>query len=120
MHQNGRDGAAAFIEARLDDRTFGGAVGVGTQLLHLRHQQHRLKQRVDAHAGQRRHRDADDVAAPLLGDELVFGELLFDAVGVGFRLIHLVDRHDDRDAGGFGVVDRLHRLRHDAVVRRDH
>ena len=33
--------------------------------------------------------------------------------------VHLVDGHDQRDTGSFGMVDRLDRLRHDAVVGRD-
>ena len=33
--------------------------------------------------------------------------------------VHLVDGHDQRDAGGLGVVDGLDRLRHDAVIGRD-
>ena len=35
------------------------------------------------------------------------------------RLIHLVDRHDHRLARGLGVVDRLDRLRADAVIAGD-
>ena len=40
-------------------------------------------------------------------------------VGVGARLVDLVDGDDDRDLGRLGVVDRLDRLRHDAVVGGD-
>ena len=39
---------------------------------------------------------------------------------VGALLVDLVDRHDDRHVGRLRVVDGLHRLRHDAVVGRDH
>ena len=45
---------------------------------------------------------------------------LVHAVGVGVVLVDLVDRDDDRHFGGPRVVDRLDRLRHDAVVRGDH
>ena len=63
-------------------------------------------------------RDVDEhvLSAPLLGDDAVLGELLAHAVGVGARLIDLVDGDDDGYAGGLGVVDRLDGLRHDAVV----
>ena len=44
---------------------------------------------------------------------------VLDAVRVGLRLVDLVDRHDDRHAGGLGVIDGFDRLRHDAVVGRD-
>ena len=39
---------------------------------------------------------------------------------VGALLVDLVDRHHDRHVGGLRVVDRLHRLRHHAVVGCDH
>ena len=39
-----------------------------------------------------------------------------DAVWIGIGLVDLVDRHDDRHAGGFGVVDGFDGLRHDAVI----
>ena len=50
------------------------------------------------------------------GMTAVLGELLAHAVGVGARLIDLVDGDDDGYAGGLGVIDRLDGLRHDAVV----
>ena len=40
--------------------------------------------------------------------------------GLASRLVDLVDGHDDRHVGRLGVVDRLDRLRHDAVVGRHH
>ena len=61
----------------------------------------------------------DRVAAPLFRDEAVLGELVADAVGVGARLVDLVDGDDDRDARLLGVVDGLDRLRHRAVVGGD-
>ena len=60
------------------------------------------------------------VAAPLLGHELLLDELLLDPGGVGVLTVDLGDRDDDRDLGRPGVADRLDRLRHDAVVGRDH
>ena len=50
----------------------------------------------------------------------MLGQLGLDAVGVGVGLVDLVERHDDRHLGRLGVVDRLDRLGHHAVVRRDH
>jgi hypothetical protein len=50
----------------------------------------------------------------------VFGELGPDACRVGLRLVHLVHGDDDRDVRSARVVDRFERLRHHAVVRRDH
>jgi hypothetical protein len=50
----------------------------------------------------------------------VLQQLLLDLVRVGLRQVDLVDRHDHRHAGVLGVRDRLDRLRHEAVVGRDH
>lgn len=60
------------------------------------------------------------VAAPLLADELVLGQLLLDALDVRADLVDLVDGDDDLDARRLGVADGLDGLRHDAVVRGDH
>ena len=60
------------------------------------------------------------VAAVLLGDQPVLGELLAHLGRVGAFLVDLVDRDHDRHVGRLGVVERLDRLRHDAVVGRDH
>ena len=49
----------------------------------------------------------------------VLGQLGLDAVRVGVGLVDLVDRDDDRHLGGAGVVDRLERLGHDAVIGGD-
>ena len=70
--------------------------------------------------GSGRHVDEHRVAAVLLGDQAVLGQLLADLVRVGLRLVDLVDRDHDRHVGRLGVVERLDRLRHDAVVGRDH
>ena len=60
------------------------------------------------------------VATELLGDQTELGELLTHLGGVGPLLVDLVDRDHDRHAGGLRVVQRLDRLRHDAVVGGDH
>ena len=119
LDQQGRDRAAALIQPCFDDGALGEPVGVGFQFLHLGDQQDVFQQVVDPLAGQGRDGDADDIAAPFFRDEAVFGQLLLDPVGVGVGFIHLVDGDDDLDVRRFGVVDRLDRLGHDAVVGRD-
>ena len=69
--------------------------------------------------GPRRDVDEQRVAAVLLGDQPVLGELLAHLGRVGVLLVDLVHRDHDRDAGRLGVVERLDGLRHDAVVGRD-
>ena len=53
------------------------------------------------------------------GTRLVLGELGEDPLRVGVVLVDLVDGHDDRHLGRLGVVDRLDRLGHHAVVGGD-
>ena len=67
-----------------------------------------------------RHVDEHDVSAVLFGDEAEFGELLTHLGRVGVGLVDLVHRDHDRHVGRLGVVERLNRLRHDAVVGCDH
>ena len=43
-----------------------------------------------------------------------------DPQWVGGGLVDLVDGDDDRHARGLGVIDGFDRLRHDAVVGRNH
>ncbi len=74
----------------------------------------------DADVVERRDVDEHRVSAVLLGDETVLGELLSNLRRVGAVLVDLVDRDDDRHIGSLRVVESLNRLRHDAVVGRDH
>src|SRR5690606_14763910 len=90
------------------------------RLLDVGDEQQGLEQVVDPGALERGHEDDLGVAAPLAGHEPVLGELLLHPVGVGLLAVDLVDRHDDGDVRGPGVVERLDGLRHDAVVRRHH
>ncbi len=68
----------------------------------------------------RRDRHERHVAAVLLDDDAGLGQLGLDPVRVGIGLVDLVERDDDRHLGRLRVADRLERLGHDAVVRRDH
>ena len=70
-------------------------------------------------AGLRRHGDHRRVAAVVLDDDAGLGELRPDAVRVGVGPVDLVHRDDERHLGRLRVADRLERLGHDAVVRRD-
>ena len=115
-HENRGNRTAALVELSLEDVTGGKGVGVGLELEHVGLEQHGLEQVVDTDLLLGRDVDEHVLSAPLLGDDAVLGELLAHAVGVGARLIDLVDGDDDGYAGGLGVIDRLDGLRHDAVV----
>jgi hypothetical protein len=118
--QDGRDRAAALVEPGLDGDALRVDVRVGEQLeARVRRQQDRVEQRLEAEPGQRRDVDEHGLAAVLLGDQAVLGELAAHLGGVGALLVHLVDGDHDRDLGGLRVVERLDGLRLDAVVGRD-
>ena len=107
------------VELGLEHDALGPAGRVGRELLELGDDEQLLEQVVDAQVLGRRHLDDDRVAAPRLGHELVLGELAEHALRIGVVLVDLVDRHDDRHLGRLGVVDRLDRLGHHAVVGGD-
>ena len=44
------------------------------------------------------------------------GQSLLDPIGIAIGQVDLVDRDDDRNAGGLGVADRFESLRHYAVT----
>ena len=46
-------------------------------------------------------------------------ELAVKSVQILIGFVDFVNRDDDRNAGGFSVVNRLNRLRHHAVVGGD-
>ena len=59
-------------------------------------------------------------AAPVLGNQLILGQLLFYTLHIGAGLIDLVDCNNDLHTCGLGMVDGLHGLGHYAVVRCHH
>ena len=120
LHEHGRDRPAALVEVRLEDGPTGSAGGIALQLLEVGHDEDRVQQRVEVEV--RLGGDVDElvVPSPLGWDDATLDHLRPDAVGVRLVLIDLVDGDDDRDGGRLRVVERFHRLRHDAVVGGDH
>ena len=90
------------------------------QLEDVAREQDHLEQQVDVGLLTRGHFHRDRLAAPFFRHEVELGELALHALGAGVRLVDLVDRHDDRHVRRLRVVDRFPRLRHHAVVGRDH
>ena len=64
-------------------------------------------------------RGKNRVASPVFGDETVFGKPALDPLLIGVGSVDLVDGDDNRHFGSARMVDRFHRLRHHAVIRRD-
>ena len=120
LYQNCRHRTAALVDARLQHRADRGRIRIRLQLAQICEQQQRFQQLVDAGLLLRRHFDKFSVAAPFRGQQSEIGKLPLHAFRLRFRLVDLVDGHDDRHIRRSGVVDRFLRLRHDAVVGRDH
>ena len=67
-----------------------------------------------------RNRHERRIAAVLFRNDAFGHQFLLDAIGVGIRLVDLVDRHHQRHTGRLGVVDGFLGLRHHAVVGSHH
>ena len=91
------------------------------QLQHLGLQQDRLEQLVDA-----LRRSCAETLTNMFwpphssGMTSCLDSSCAHALRVGVGLVDLVDRHDDRHAGGARMLDRLDGLRHHAVIGRHH
>ena len=119
LYQQGGHGAAALVQPGLDDGAVGGTVGVGLQLPHLGGKDHHVQQVVNAHARLGGDGADNGLAAPLLGHQLILGELLHDPVGIGGGLIHLVDGYDDGDLSGLGAVSYTHLVQNGTLHQGD-
>src|SRR5579862_3734679 len=120
LHEHRRDGAAADVESRLDDRA--GRLRVRIRLradLGVCDEQDPRQQVVETLLGFCRDGRELRCPAPLLRLETFGRELGLHPVRVRVRQIDLVDGDDDRHVGSSRVRDRLLRLRHDAVVGGD-
>src|SRR5690606_36884822 len=120
LHQDRGEHAGPLVEDRLDHHAPDGGLGVGAQVLDLGDELDHLQEVVDALAGLRGELDDDGFAAVLLGHQADLHQVLLDLVGVRLRQVDLADRHDDRHVRSPRMGDRLARLRHHAVVGRDH
>ena len=121
MDEDSGNGATSTIEVCFDDEAFGILMRIGPQVERgIRGQNDGSEQVIETRTDLGRDVDEHRVAAVLFGHETIFGELTADLGRIGVGLVDLVDRDDDRHAGGLGVVQRLNSLRHDAVIGRDH
>src|SRR5512146_646451 len=116
LHQQRRDGAAPPVTPGLDHDTSGRRIHRCLQLQHLGLQEYALQQVVYALPGFRRHGHERRVAPVFLRHDAVAQKFLFDFLRIGVRLVYLVYRNHKRHFACFRVVDRLDRLRHDAVI----
>ena len=116
LHQQRSYCATSLLQAGLDDETLGRALGNRREIHDLGLQQDRIEQFVDTLARVGRNIYELLLAAPVLGDNLVLGQLVLDALRIGVFTVDLVDRHDERYARRLRMLDRLNRLGHDTVI----
>src|SRR5262245_45409089 len=116
LHEHGANRPASALKLGLDDNALRGTLRVGAQVQQLRLQVDGFEKPVEAGPLESRHLDLQRFARHAFNDDLVLQERGAHARGIGSRLVNLVDGNDQRHAGGLGMVDGLHRLRHHAIV----
>ena len=117
--QHRGDIAAALVERRLDDGTRSFTVGVGLQVEHLGLQQHLLQQLLHTKAFLGRNLLTLVLTTPLFHQQIHLCKVFTYLVGVGTRLVYLVDGKHHRHVGCLCMGNGLLRGRHDAVVSRN-
>src|SRR5713101_1201762 len=120
LHQDRSYRAASLVHARFQHRARRRRIRVSLQLPQISNQQNRFQQLLDALLLFRGDFHELRVAAPFRRNQAVFRQLPFRALQLRFRLVDLVDRHDDGHFRSPRVVDRFLRLRHDAIIGRHH
>ena len=111
-----RDIATTLVERRLDDAARGLTIRIGLQVEHLSFEQHLLQQLVDTNALLGTDFLTLILAAPLLDQQVHVGQVFAYLVGIGSRLINLVDGKHHRHVGSLGMGDGLLGGRHHRVV----
>ncbi len=99
LDKHGRYGTASAIELGFNDRADSLAARSGFGRADVGDQADHFKQQVEIDALLGGDFDENGAflssAGPLFRNQAAIGELLLDAIGIGFRLVDLVDCHDD-------------------------
>ena len=110
----------AKIDFGLDNDTAGLGLRVGLELKHICLEQDHLEQIIDSGALDRRDWHGHRFPTPVFGRNVTLLHLRLDLLDVGALHVHLIDGDQERDLGVLRVFQRLVRLRHEAVIGRDH
>ena len=116
LYQYGSNRAAAFIQLCLDDGAVSRQIRVSLQLLHFSNQQNHFQQVADAGLLMCGNRYHDGVAAPILRNELMLCQLLFNVIRICARTVDFIDSYNDRYLCSLSMVDSLDGLRHYTVI----
>ena len=120
LNQYGRHRPPAPVQFRFDDHAAGRPGRIRFEFHDIGLQQDHLQKLPDPLSLLGRNLAKDRIAAPFLREQLVFGQGLTDLRRIGARFVHFIDGHDNGNSGHLGMVDRLHRLPHHAVVGGHH
>lgn len=116
LNQYRGDRAAPFIEFCLDNNAAGIAIRIGLQLFHFGNQQNIFQQIIDTQLLLGRHGNHDGVTAVFFRNQSMLHEFLLDVIRICSGLIDLIDGYNNGNLGRFGMIDRLNRLGHNAVI----
>ena len=116
LYQYGSNRAAAFIQLCFDDGAVSRQIRVSLQLLHFSNQQNHFQQVADAGLLMCGNRYHDGVAAPILRNELMLCQLLFNVIRICARTVDFIDSYNDRYLCSLSMVDSLDGLRHYTVI----
>ncbi len=120
LHQHRRHRTASAIQLGFQHRAARQTIGHRLQVLQVGNQADHFHQQIEVGLLLGGDIDEHRAAAPVFRHQAAIGQLLLHPLGQGIRLVDLVDRNDDRNVGRFGVIDGFQRLRHHAVVSRNH
>ncbi len=120
LHQHGRYRAAAAVELGFDHGALGRTLRIGLEVEDFGLQSDHFQELVDIHFLGGGDFNVHHLTAERFDLDLVLQQFGAHARRVRVRLVDFVDGDDDRHLRRLGVMDRFHRLRHDAVVGGDH
>ena len=120
LHEHSADRTTAAIKLGFNNDTLGRPVRVGLEIEDFSLQVDGFKKLIEIGALQGGNWNFQRLAAHALYHDLVLQQIGAHAIGVRLRFIDLVDGDNHWHAGSFGVIEGFDRLRHDAVIGRDH
>ena len=97
-----------------------GRSGTGLEVLQVGNQADHFHQQVEIRLLLGGNVHEHRAAAPVLGHQATVRQLLLNPLWHGVGLVDLVDRDDDRHICCLGVINGFQRLRHHAVIGRNH